>query len=390
MTTFDTIVIGGGIAGLLTALRLARGGQAVALVEADQLGSGATTANHGMVHSGALYVRQHGHVVQLCQQAHAAFSALVADAELSTEPTVYIVPTPDAPDFLARLDWHGIGYRVTDANQVPELDPTVRGTHRLATIDERVFSSRRIVAILAGQCLAAGVTVMAGAAVASIALTAGKVTGVTLASGHLPARHVVIAAGTGTARLLSDLGSRQADLLRSRLDMMIHLPAARLRRGLIFAELDRPVIMPALGGGALTSFFGSVQPRITGRRAFAVDLDKATALLTQTLQALTPDTATADGAVAYVAGKTDYVGTAYAENGMINPGYQVIDHEHVEHLQGLYTVITGKMTLGFHVSKAVADAILGTDLPLIMRPETAPEAPAGLLAVEPWAPPTQL
>ena len=148
--------------------------------------------------------------------------------------------------------------------------------------------------------------------------------------------------------------------------------------------------MPAIGGGALASFFGGVQPPITGRRAFPVDLDKATALLRATVQALAPATVEPEGAVAYVAGKTDYVGSAHAEKGIVNPGYHVIDHEEAEHLHGLYTVITGKMTLGFHASKAAADAILGTNLPLVMQPEPAPAPRAGLFAVEPWAPPAQL
>ncbi|MDG4755840.1 FAD-dependent oxidoreductase [Micromonospora sp. WMMD718] len=389
-TTFDSIVIGGGIAGLLTALRLARGGHAVALVEADRLGSGATSANHGMVHSGALYVRLHGRVVRHCQQAYPAFRAIAADAELAADQTVYLVPTPQAPDFLTRLDRHGIGYRTTDPDEAPEVDPAVLAGHRAVNVGERVFSSRRVVAILAGQCLAAGVALLTGATVSRIAHTDGKVTGVELAHEHLTARHVVIAAGTGTQCLLSDLGSRHAGLLRSRLDMMIHLPALPLRRGLIFTALDSPVMMPALGGGALVSFFGGMQPQITGRRAFGVDLGKATALLHQTVRALSPGTGIADGAVAYVAGKTDFVGTDHAENGMINPGYHVIDHERVDGLAGLYTVVTGKMTLGFHVSKAVTDAILGTECSLIMRAVPAPDAPAELLAVEPWAPPIQL
>jgi glycine/D-amino acid oxidase-like deaminating enzyme len=266
----------------------------------------------------------------------------------------------------------------------------VRETHCLLAIHERVFSSRRIIAILAGQCLAAGVTIIVGATVAGIAHAAGKVTGVAIAGERLHARHVVIAAGTGTTQLLCDLGSRQAQMLRSRLDMMIHLPAVRLHRGLIFAALHRPVVMPAIGGGALTSFFGGHQPQISGRRAFPVDLGKATALLHQTLRALAPGTAELDGAVAYVAGKTDYVGTAHAENGMINPGYHVIDHQTTDHLRGLYTVVTGKMTLGFHASKAAADTILGTNLPLTIHPAPAADTPARLLAVEPWASPARL
>jgi glycine/D-amino acid oxidase-like deaminating enzyme len=391
MNTFDSIVIGGGIAGLLTALRLARGGHVVALLEADRLGGGATVANHGMLHSGALYVRQHGHVVRHCRQAHAAFSALLAGAELPTAGSIYVVPTADLGEFRAGWDRHGIGHRAADPDDVSEVDRSVRDTHCLVAVAERVFSSRRVVTILAGQCLSAGVTLHTGAAVAGIAQADGKVTGVIVGSGvHLPARHVVIAAGTGTPRLLADLGSRQAALLRSRLDMMIHLPVSQLTRGVIFTELHRPVVMPAPGGGALTSFFGGVQPEITDRRAFPVDLDKATALLRQTVAGLAPETVDAAGAVAYVAGKTDYVGSAHAEQGRINPGYHVIDHETADGLHGLYTVITGKMTLAFHVSKAVADAILGTDLPLVIAPHVAPDPPARLVAVEPWAPPAQL
>lgn len=362
----------------------------MALLEADRLGSGATNANHGMVHSGALYVRQHGHVVRHCRQAHAAFSALLADAELAANDSVYIVPAREAPDFLARLEQHEIDYHTRDPGHAPEIDPAVAETHQLVTITERVFSSRQIVAILAGQCLAAGITILTGATAAGIMHTDGKTTGVMVADGHLHARHVVIAAGIGTAQLLSDLGSQQVPLLRSRLDMMIHLPAAHLRRGLIFAAQDRPVIMPALGGGALASFFGGVQPEITGRRAFGVDLGKATALLHETLRSLTPGTASQDGAVAYVAGKTDYVGTAHAEHGIINPGYHVIDHATTDGLYGLYTIITGKMTLAFHVSKAVADAILGIDLPLVMHPVEPADTSLRLVSVAPWAPPAQV
>ncbi|MCA1406297.1 FAD-binding oxidoreductase [Ensifer sp. IC3342] len=48
----DTVIIGGGLAGLTTALQLARGGQAVAILEAESVGFGASGRNGGFVSPG--------------------------------------------------------------------------------------------------------------------------------------------------------------------------------------------------------------------------------------------------------------------------------------------------------------------------------------------------
>lgn len=387
----DTIVIGGGIAGLLTALRLARAGQDIALIEADRIGAGATCANHGMLHSGALYLRQHTHVIRHCRQAQTAFTTLLGDAELPVADAVYIVPPDDAAAFLAGLQDHRIPHRRLCADEVPELRPAVTGSHVLVSVAERVFSSRRLVEILAGQCLAAGVRILTSATVGRITHDCGRVTGMTLGvAEHLPAAHVVVAAGLGTPELLAQIGSRHRPQLKSRLDMMVHFPRSGLHRGLVFAQLDRPVLMPAPDGGALASLFGGVQPQIAGRRAFSVDLGKATLLAGEIEQTVAPGLVDPHGGVAYVVGKTDYVDTPHTENGVVNPGFHVIDHWPGDEVRGLYTVITGKMTLGFHASKAAADAIIGTDLDLPVTLADADPVPAGLLAVEPWAAPERL
>jgi hypothetical protein len=360
------------------------------VVEADRLGSGATCANHGMLHSGALYVRRHGHIVAHCQQAHTAFTTLADDAELPVGDAVYLLPTTQADAFLTGLDAHRIPHRLISADSVPELRPSVAGAHTLIALRERVFSSRRILTLVVGQCLAAGVTLFDHTPVRAVNTATGRVAGVEVGAGAvLAARHVVLAAGTGVPQLLARLGSSQAPLLKSRLDMMIHLPAAQLTRGIIHAAHDRPVIMPA-ATGALTSFFGGIQPQITGRRAFAVDLANAGGLLHQTLHTVAAGRADPAGAVVYTAGKTDYVGTAHAENGVVNPGYHVIDHHTVDGLSGLYSIITGKMTLAFHASKTTAEAILHASLPLVVARHDAPDPAPDICAVEPWAPPEQL
>lgn len=360
-------------------------------MEADRLGGGATCANHGMLHSGALYARRHGHIVRYCQQAHPAFSVLLGTAELPVDDAVYVLSPPEAAEFLAHLDTHGITHHRLAPDDVPELRRSVTTRHVLIAIRERVFSSRRIIATLTAQCLAAGVTILTGNTVDRITHSVGRVTGVVLgAAERLPAACVVLATGTGTPELLTRINSRHRPFLKSRLDMMIHLPAAHLRRGFIFAALDRPVVMPAPGGGALASFFGGVQPEIAGRRGFPVDVTQATLLLREMDQIFTSGIIDSGRASAYVAGKTDYVGTIHAENGIVNPGCHVIDHAQGDDLRGLYTVVTGKMTLGFHASKNVADAILGTDLPLLIEPHQTTAIPVGILAVEPWAPPARI
>ncbi|HMD59340.1 MAG TPA: FAD-dependent oxidoreductase, partial [Steroidobacteraceae bacterium] len=50
--TTDVCVVGGGYAGLSTALHLARQGAAVALLEQARVGSGASGRNGGQVHTG--------------------------------------------------------------------------------------------------------------------------------------------------------------------------------------------------------------------------------------------------------------------------------------------------------------------------------------------------
>lgn len=384
----DTIVIGGGIAGLLTALRLARAGQEVTLIEADKLGSGATSANHGMLHSGALYVRRHGHIISACQESHEAFTTLLGDDPVTSEEVVYVVPQGDGDRFVAALGEYQIPHAPLAADAVPELPAEVARSRTLVSVGERTISSRHLIEVLAGQCIGAGVQIMTGIVVDRIVRANGRVAGVVAgADEQLGAQQVVLAAGLGTGALMAGVGSRHHAQLRSRLDMMLHFPRASLGRGLVFAEIDGPVVMPASGGGALASFFGGVQPQIAGRRDFAVDLDKASLLISETKRALAPGTVEPAGSVAYVAGKTDYVGAPHTENAVVNPGFHVIDHRD-EGLAGLHTVITGKMTLGFHASRAVARAVLrAEDLELCVESGVGGETSQGLVAVEPWAEP---
>ncbi len=52
-TSARIVIVGGGIAGLSTAVRLTQAGFPITVLEASRMGGGASTRNQGWLHSGA-------------------------------------------------------------------------------------------------------------------------------------------------------------------------------------------------------------------------------------------------------------------------------------------------------------------------------------------------
>jgi FAD dependent oxidoreductase len=383
---YNTIIVGGGIAGLLTALRLAQAGQRVLVIEKDKIGTGATFSNHGMIHSGALYVRQHGHVVRSCQEAQEAFSVLVPSAEIATDDSLYIAAKRDIDEFIEKLDAYNFSYKVTSLHDAPEVNAKVLGEYQAILLKERVFSSRMMLEEMLSACLAIGVQFSLGSKVSKILRESGKVKGVIVGLEQtIVCDNVVIATGLGLTQLLKTIDSYYCQFLKSRLDMMVHLPRSTLKRGLIFADLDKPIIMPAKHDTALGSFYGGIQPPINGDRKFPVEFGKSQILIDMMNTYFDHTIVNTQDAVFYTCGKTDYTGNNTTEKGFIDPGFHIINHKEKDNTEGLYSVITGKMTLGFHASKAIADYILKVDNALIIKEEQRAIIPQDMLTVEPWA-----
>ncbi|MEE1820838.1 FAD-dependent oxidoreductase [Streptomyces sp. BE20] len=380
-----TLIVGAGIAGLLTALRLAHAGHNVTVLDAERIGSGATCANHGMIHSGALYARQSPHIVDACRQAGDFYTLLAPDAQVPAADAVYVLDPADEHAFRTALDAHHLPHHTVKPTDVRHLRPgAVAGQHLIATT-ERAISSRRLLTAITAQCLAAGVRFVLGTAAHGIVLDGDRAAAIRTGTGeHLEADHIVLAAGLGTTRLLTALNSRHTPDLRSRLDMMMHLPGG-LTQGIIFTNQSGPVVMPT-HGAVLASLYGGIQPQITGCRRFPVTLERTQLLIHQLGQLLEPGTVDLPAATAYTVGKTDYVATDQALAGRFNPGWQIIDHTDRDHITGLHTICTGKMTLAGHASAACVEQILGHRVDLLIHPRPTVDVPDGLVAVEPWAP----
>src|SRR5262249_38606378 len=90
VTTYDVVVIGGGITGLGIARLAARNGFGVALVEPADLASGASSASSHMLHGGLRYL-EHGDFA-LVSEALRERAAVSRMAPALARPTRFLIP----------------------------------------------------------------------------------------------------------------------------------------------------------------------------------------------------------------------------------------------------------------------------------------------------------
>lgn len=85
------LVVGGGIAGLCSALDLALRGLDVVLIERDRLGSGTTTRCAGMLNSGARYLAEDEEIAEYCQEESRVLQRIIPFAINTSQRGIFIV-----------------------------------------------------------------------------------------------------------------------------------------------------------------------------------------------------------------------------------------------------------------------------------------------------------
>lgn len=384
-TKYDTIIIGAGVAGLFTALRLSKNGQKILVVEKDKVGSGATIANHGTIHSGAHYVVNYPNIVKGCIEAQDLFLNLFPTAKLLSKNSIHVVKEQNYDEFETLLKYNNFKYKEVKSNNITELKSNVKTGSRFVGLREQVYSSREILELLLSFCLSNGVEFSLGNKVKKIKTELGRVSGIYLGANELiETKNVVIATGMGTSSILNSFNSYYSKYLKSRIGMMTYLPNLHLSRGFVFMEPVKPVLLPALNSGTLASIFGMVLPPVTNEKSFSVDYEKAGLIIKGISKNFNVSKKQISGATFYVAGKTDYVNESNLNNDLVNPGYNIIDHSEFDNVKGLFTIITGKMTLAFHCSKDVSERILNKNLDLEIHQMKRVKYDLDMLALEPW------
>lgn len=383
----DCVVVGGGIAGLMCALRVASAGMKTVLVERDRLGAGATTSNHGIVHSGALFAQLHPEVVAACREAQPRFVTEFPNCIVPSQPAWYAAQPARLEIFQRLWTEQSVAFgEVSSEAMAVLLRSRGRSELAFAAVNEVIISTTQVIKDLTGRCGEAGVLIMAPATATKAIVYDGRVIGVRVGSdGHLRTSRVVLCAGLGTAGFLRASGSALAARFRSRLDLMVAYRRSSLRQPILSLDYGAPTIAPAAGEVALASRYGGAQPEVQQYGRWPVPVADAAVLTAELAQLLRHDVVDLASGSAWVCSKTEYA-AGRGDRWGVEPQFAVIDHAD-EGITGFYTVLPGKMTLALHASRALGRLVLNEpldelDLPLPARAFRG--FPSQLLGVSPW------
>jgi glycine/D-amino acid oxidase-like deaminating enzyme len=386
MPDYDFAIVGGGISGLMTSLRLAQCGFRIGLFEKGEIGSEASTSNHGMIHSGALYSELHPDIALLCLEANTLFRETFPDASVPLEKTWYFASAQRLDLFKRLWQQHAIPFTEVDRDTwAMFLRPKQGIKLACAALPDFIVSPRRILVELVQMCLDLGVEISPMTSVHEVLCHQGTATEIRVGRREtVSAQHIILCAGLGLVPLLKRIESSALDQLRPRLGMMVLFDNYRLNRAVLCLEYGGPTVAPTYGSPVLVSLFNGEQPSIRRNGKWPVAAAQVTEVVKQLENYFQEDVLCLDTGRAYVCSKTEIaVGTS---SWSTRPAFACFNHEHVDGIKHLWSLLPGKWTLSFHATHHLATQMLHEDigLPLRVQAHTVSAAAEELVATEPW------
>jgi glycine oxidase len=217
--TKDVIIVGGGVIGCSIALRLAREGLKVTIIERGRLGYEASRAAAGML-SPQAEAAEPGAFLDLCLQSRAmyrAFGELLydlsdIDIEYRDEGTFCVALDGEDSSHIARwASWQKaatLPLEELTSGDLNAAEPAVTksATRAVFIPGDHQVENRRLMDALDVAIRRAGVAVVEGAEVASLLIERGRAAGVVCHDGPVRAGAVVVAAGSWSSRLFEPAG----------------------------------------------------------------------------------------------------------------------------------------------------------------------------------------
>ena len=245
---FDVVIVGGGIVGLATALRLteARPDLQVAILEKeDEVATHQSGHNSGVLHAG-LYYAPGSLKARLCQEGKAAVEAFAEAHEIPFERCGKLVVALDESELerLAALHDRAVangvpGLEEVGPERIRELEPHAAGIRGLWSPSTGIIDFRRVALAMADDLRTRGVSIFTGRAARGLDERNDEVI-VSTRAGELRAALVVACAGLQADRVAALSGAREGPrIVPFRGDYYTLTADARgLVRGLIYPVPD--------------------------------------------------------------------------------------------------------------------------------------------------------
>ena len=201
-TSRRVAIVGGGIAGLATAVRVAQAGLPVTLFEASVLGSAASTRNQGWLHSGGLFALDSPDYARTCYaslEQTLRFCPDCLEPQISTMAYLFGRPETLVKSWTDAWSAAGIPWQEMPIDKVcaelPGLD-RARVQHAFQLPDRAIWQNI-LLEDLAAAAKNAGVEIRTGTPVKCLPIDEGRMPGVVTAAGEeVAAQLVILAAGS--------------------------------------------------------------------------------------------------------------------------------------------------------------------------------------------------
>lgn len=354
----EVLIIGGGATGTGIARDLALRGVRCLLVEMGDLNSGASGANHGLLHSGARYVAKDPDAAVECREEGALLKRMAPHC-IEDTGGLFVAVAGDEENYVAEFPGLcaacGIAAEPVDIRDAREMEPAL--SDRLIAafrVADAAIDPFRLSMDNLTNALDLGARLRLYTRVTGFRHARGRITGATLES-RRSGRQVtveadlVLNAGGAWAGEIAALAGISIPMIYSKGSLLIanHRISDRVINRLRPSS-NADILVP----GGTVSILGTTSIRIdslTDIRPTVEEIDT----IVDTAAAMIPELASVRYIRAY-AGVRPLVGSGEAEDRQISRGFSLIDHAE-QGLENFITITGGKLTTYRRMAEKTAD-----------------------------------
>ena len=348
-TSYDAIIIGGGITGVGVARDCALRGLKVALVERDDLTNGASGRNHGLLHSGARYAVKDAESARECIKENLILKKIAPHCVDACDGLFITLPE-DSLDyqkqFIKACRQAGIEAEALDPKEARRLEPAVNpklvGAVRVPDGSVDPF---RLVFANALDAARHGADILSYHEVRGLRMSGKRVVGVDLydirgkEEKHLEAPIVVNAAGTWSGQVAAKAGAHITMYPDKGTLLVFGHRVNQMALNRCRPSSDADILVPGESVTILGTTSQRIEPaEIAGARPTPEEVD----LLLNEGAKLAPQLMQTRILRAY-SGVRPLVAEDGTDGRSISRGIVLFDHEERDGIPGLVTIAGGKM-----------------------------------------------